>query len=213
MKPCTYVLIVADESTSMLGVAQGLREGVNAYLDDLAADTTGRPMNITLATFSEQRRRLCAGADAKTAARLDRSNYRPDGQTALLDAIGTTLTEFDLSTTLGENDKVLFLLATDGAENASRYFSPDQIIELIEAREAGKQWTFIHLAAGREATEQGLSLGLRNVIAIAKADLARRSMYTTMGGATRAWAAGGTAEDVTGAISRELDLAVTGGRQ
>lgn len=205
---CTHVLVVADESTSMLGVAQGVREGINSYLDDLAMDEDRR-YRVSLTTFSEQHRSLCTGVDAVDAVRLSTDNFRPDGNTALLDALGSALIEFDIACgALAVNDKVLLILATDGAENASRHFSPERVLELIEERELTGQWTFLHLAAGFEAAQQGLSLGLRNVIAIAQADLARSSMYRTMSHATRAWAAGGTPEDVTGAFTDYgLDLA------
>lgn len=203
MKPCTYVLVVADESTSMLGVAQGLRDGVNAYLDDLACDPS-RDYQVSLVTFSDECRVQCVSVPCAQAPRLTVDTYRPCGQTALLDAIGQTLETFGPVT--GE-DKVLFLLATDGAENASRNYGVEAVLDMVEERERSGRWTFIHLAAGHDAAQAGLSLGLRNVIAIAKADLSRKAMYTTMGHATRAWAAGGTVDDVTGMIRDELEFA------
>lgn len=201
----THVLVLADESTSMLGVAPGVRAGINTYLDDLSA--ADREYLVTLVTFSEIHRRLCVATPADDVPRLDTENYRPNGNTALLDAIGYTLLSFDATVEkLDVNDQVLFLLATDGAENASTNFHPEQILEMIALREDSTQWTFIHLAAGREAAEQGLSLGLRTVIAIAQADLARKEMYDSIGAATFSWADGADHDQITSILTDSRGL-------
>lgn len=203
MKPRTYILVVVDESTSMLGIAAGVRTNINDYLEFL--DDEDRDCYVTVVTFAESHRMLCIAATPQNAVRLDAGNYRPNGNTALLDALGFALTSFDCSVErLGPDEKVLLLLATDGADNASRHFTPDSIMDMVTDRERGGQWTFINVAAGPEAHQQSLDLGLRNVIAIAQADFARRGMYSSLTNATRAWAAGGSVEDVTGAFDTAL---------
>lgn len=201
----THVLVVADESTSMLGVASGVRAGINTYLEDLSCGD--REYLVTMVTFSEIHRRVCVAVPAAQVPRLSPENYRPNGNTALLDAIGYTLLSFDSTVeNLQDGDQVLFLLATDGAENASSHFHPEQILEMIAERENSDQWTFIHLAAGREAAEQGLSLGLRTVIAIAQADLARKEMYDNIGAATRSWADGADHDQITSILLDDRTL-------
>ncbi|MET0702476.1 MAG: hypothetical protein ABWY93_22705 [Mycobacterium sp.] len=203
MSPCTYVLVVVDESTSMLGVARGVRIGVNAYLADLAQEQ-GLQHLVTLVTFSEERRVVCQITPAGQVPRLDQVSYRPRGNTALLDAVADTLDEFAQAVTLQAGDRVLFLLATDGAENWSTRHSPGDVLEKVMGRELDGQWTFIHMAAGQEAAEQSLCLGLRNVIAIAQEDLAREALFYSMAGATALWSRGGEATGMVEHLHREL---------
>ncbi len=199
----TFVLLVVDESTSMIGIAPGVRAGIDNYLSDLAADTA-RDYLVSMVVFSTHTRQLCSAVPVAAAPRLGADNYRPNGNTALLDAIGSTLINFESDIELGPQDRVLFVLATDGAENWSQHHSPGDILDMITEREGDGRWTFIHLAAGIEAADQGLTLGVRHVIASAQADLAREALYQTMGDFTRAWAAGTGAVPWTQLATRDL---------
>jgi hypothetical protein len=98
---------------------------------------------------------------------------------------------------------VLLVLATDGADNWSLKYKPDDIAQMVAEREAGA-WTFIHLAAGYDATETSTSLGLRHVIEIAKGDLTRRAVFDGMGLATRAYADGDSSGDITTLMTEAL---------
>jgi hypothetical protein len=202
-KPVTHVLVLVDRSCSMLGVAEGVRVGINAYVADLGADDE-RDYRLTMAAFDEQYTLICAGATPEETPRLTAENYRPDGQTALLDALARMFDDFAAAVpTLGDGDKVLAVIATDGGDNASIGYSPDDITKMVTERERGP-WTFIHLAADVTAGAASHTLGLRHVLSIAKADLARRHTYDGMGLATRAYADGTSSGDITALLEQAI---------
>lgn len=78
---------------------------------------------------------------------------QPRGQTALLDAIGSTLSSTHLTPAR------VVCIVTDGHENSSNRFTRSQVNDLITARKnAG--WTFIFLAANQDAIAVGATLGI-----------------------------------------------------
>lgn len=203
-KPVTHVWILVDRSCSMLGVAAGVRTGINAYVADLAADDQ-RDYRLTMAAFDEHYSLICAGTTPQETPRLDTVNYRPtDGQTALLDAIAQMFDDFAQKVpSLGEGDKVLGVIATDGSDNASMRYSPDDISKMVAERES-EGWTLVHMAAGVDAGAASHTLGLRHVLSIAKADLTRRHTYDGMGLATRAYADGESSGDITALLGQAI---------
>merc|ERR1711865_982017 len=78
---------------------------------------------------------------------------QPRGQTALLDAIGATLSSTCLS------PPRVVCIVTDGCENSSQQYTRQQVNDLISSRQnAG--WTFIFLAANQDAIAVGSTLGI-----------------------------------------------------
>lgn len=88
-------------------------------------------------------------------------NYRPEGATALYDAIGQTIT--DTLNYLAKADTkpkdVYLIIITDGEENSSRSYSGETIKKMIETQKAA-DWKFIFLAANQDAMFSGGSLGI-----------------------------------------------------
>lgn len=203
-KPRTFVHLLVDASTSMLGVAKGVRVGINAYVADLCTDTT-HDYRLSLTTFAETYTQLCSAVPPAEVPRLDEDTYVTDGQTALLDAVGACLDDFAAQyPQLDPDDRVLFVLATDGVDNHSRIYRAAQVLQMVREREASNAWTFIHMAAGPDCAQQSPSLGLRHVIAIAQADLAHRGTYDSIGAATRAYADGDSSGDITALLAEAL---------
>ena len=92
---------------------------------------------------------------------LDAAKYAPDGMTALYDAIGHTMRLTDDFVAANEPDQVLFVIMTDGAENASREFSSDRIFQMIQDRQNLAQYEFIYLGANQDSFAVGQGIGLR----------------------------------------------------
>jgi hypothetical protein len=88
----------------------------------------------------------------------------PRGSTALLDAIGKTVTEVGEELAAREEadrpDKVMFVIITDGFENASRYFSKAKIREMITHQTEKYSWNFDFLGANQDAVLVGEELGV-----------------------------------------------------
>jgi len=199
-RPITHVLLIVDMSGSMVGLADDVRGGFNTYLDGLAnADGKYR---ITATVFDTEFISLCVGAKLKDAPRLTRGNYMPRGATALLDAVGKTVAEFDLRVPdLGEADRVLAVVQTDGQENSSREFTAQAIRELIAAREATGKWTFIYLGAGANAWNNGGAMGFANTVNTAKTRSGTQSTYAGLSRATSMYAAGASGADASSVLN------------
>lgn len=92
-------------------------------------------------------------------------DYFVRGSTALLDAIGLTLTKvINVQKHTAESERaehVLFVITTDGMENASREFSYDQISRMIECQTTQYGWEFIFLGANMDAIATATRLGIR----------------------------------------------------
>lgn len=156
-RPITHVLMIIDMSGSMWDLAGDVRGGYNAYLEGLAGNDIR--YRVTTTVFDTEFISLNVATKLKDTPRLNSDNYFPRGSTALLDAVGKTISEFEAKTQLAEDERVLVVVQTDGLENASREFSAERIAEMVEARERTDRWLFVYLGAGKEAWGQGHAMG------------------------------------------------------
>lgn len=192
-KPITHVLLVVDMSGSMAGLAEDVRGGFNTYVADLAKDD-GR-YRITATVFDTRFIPLCVAAKLRDVPAMTEANYRPAGMTALLDAVGKTVTDFEAKTTLADGERVLCVVQTDGQENSSREFTAGRIAEMIRERETTGRWSFIYLGAGVDAWGQGEALGFAHTVNAGKSAGATRSSYSGIATASSSYAAGADAAE------------------
>lgn len=194
--PTTHVLLVIDRSGSMHKVADDVRGGYNAYLDSLIRDLNVQ-YRVTVALFSgecpEDYRLLVSGRDPAAAPRLDEHNYQPGGMTALLDAVGRTIDEFERSTDLAEGDRVLLVVQTDGRENRSREYSQGEIKSMIQKREATGIWGAIFMGAGPDTWQQAGGMGFSSTVSYDTEGT--RDSYAGMTRMSAAFSRGGTSRE------------------
>lgn len=144
----TVLTFVQDETGSMLGIEDETISAFNEYFDTLKKDKKIGEVEAVVWQFSdspgENRVRLLhEGALGKTP-KLTPKNYRPRGVTPLLDAVGTALKQAESK----KADRYLFIVQTDGLENASKDFTREQIAKLVAKKEKSKNWTLVFLGAG-----------------------------------------------------------------
>jgi len=88
----------------------------------------------------------------------------PRGMTALLDAIGKTIASVgERLSHMAEQDrpgKVLFIIMTDGMENASTEYQIDRIREMIEHQKRVYNWEFIFMGADIDAISVANNMGI-----------------------------------------------------
>jgi len=101
-------------------------------------------------------------------------NFKPRGRTALLDAIGKTIEE------LKTDRDVVFVIITDGEENASREYKREAIMKMIETT-TEEGWNFLFLAANQDAIKTGGSIGIKggNSITYASTDSGVDNVFTS----------------------------------
>lgn len=150
----TEIVVVLDRSGSMASIADATVEGFNTFLSE-QQNAEGEAF-ITLVQFDDRYEMNYKSIPVKDAQPLiNRETFVPRGSTALYDAIGKTLNE------LNTDRDVVFVIITDGYENASREFRGDAIKKMIETVEKDKGWKFIYMGANQDAVKTGSMFGMK----------------------------------------------------
>ncbi len=185
----THVLMIADMSGSMHQLADDVRGGFNAYIAGLREDTDNT-YKVTVALFDHRYMPLCTAVDLTDVPTLTSDNYEPAGSTALLDAVGLTVT--GLTAPLEPGDKVLVVIQTDGKENASEEWTFRAVADLIKSRTAAGNWDFTYLGAGVDSWDQAAMMGIGRAMYVNTANTSEgtAATYTSLVGATRNYAGG-----------------------
>ena len=102
--------------------------------------------------------------DLKAIAPLTEQDYSVRGGTALLDAIGGAIHHIGNVHKYARSEDVpehtLFVITTDGMENASRRYSSNQIKQMIQRQKAKYGWEFLFLGANIDAVETAQGFGI-----------------------------------------------------
>ena len=145
------VSFLLDETGSMEAVRTETIDGFNDYIKELKKEKNVR---FTLTTFDSQKTDIRYEAvPVKDVKKLNRDTYVPGQMTPLYDATVTAIKA------MGKKKKVLFVIMTDGLENASKEFSQKDAFDLIEKKKKAG-WTFLFLGANQDAYIAGGALGI-----------------------------------------------------
>ncbi len=201
----THVILVTDKSGSMYDKASDVRGGYNSYLDDLEKDTK-MDYRISSMLFDTEYMALCVDAPLAEAPRLTETNYQAGGNTALIDAVGKSITDFEKRTpSLGETDRVLLVVLTDGYENSSYEYDNKAVQKMVKDREARGKWACVFLGAGIDAWAQAGNLGFASVASTRPTSKGYQTTYTSMSANTRLFARGATGQSVANSIQEDQD--------
>lgn len=179
----TLVHFVIDASGSMASIAPGVLSGLREYLQTQAAFTTTEAF-VTLTTFNSSRgtRTHFAGMPINSID-LRTFEYVPEGLTPLLDAVGDGIVSVEARR--HDFDQVIFVVVTDGQENASSRFHLNQVRKLVEERPT---WTFVFLGANIDAWGEAASIGIgrRNAVQFTPTLEGVNTLYNDLSRATTA---------------------------
>lgn len=172
MKNATEIVVVMDKSGSMFAIQDDARGGFNSFLKEQQAVPGEAHLTLVLfnTTIDQKPRKPLLAVEPLTD-----KTYRPDGCTALLDALGHSINELgkQLSNLPEEerSDKVIFVVITDGQENSSLEFGNAKIKEMIEHQETKYSWQFVFLGANQDSFCEAAQFGIkRNKVSNYKAD-------------------------------------------
>ena len=159
----TEIVFLLDRSGSMAGLERDTIGGFNAFMKK-QSQFEGRT-KVTVVLFDDQYEILWSGVQANNV-RLTEKEYFVRGYTALLDAVGKTIGDVRdrLSKTKEEErpEKVIFVITTDGQENASNEFTYEKVNELIKHQQEKHGWEFIFFGANIDAIKEADSIGISN---------------------------------------------------
>ena len=148
------IVFLLDKSGSMAGSESDTIGGYNSFINKEKKSNTNSL--VTTVLFDNNYHRLYDRVNINNVKKLTSKEYYVGGCTALYDAIGITINEMDKN----NPDKVLFVITTDGLENASREYNKNNIKKLIESH---KNYEFIFLGAGIDSYSEGESIGIKKI--------------------------------------------------
>jgi len=158
----TELVFILDRSGSMGGLESDTIGGFNSMLSKQQAEPG--ECRITTVLFDNEYEILHDRIDINAVSPITDREYYVRGQTALLDAVGRTINKIGgVQKNTAEEfraEKVLFVITTDGMENASREFSYDKIKSMIEKQKSKHSWEFIFLGANIDAVDVANRFGI-----------------------------------------------------
>jgi len=156
----TEIVFILDRSGSMGGLENDTIGGFNGFVKKQAE---AGQTSLTTVLFDDKYEILHNGVDADNVTLTDRE-YFIRGSTALLDAVGKTIN--DVGKRLYEMaeesrpGKVIFVITTDGLENASRKFSYNKVKKMITHQTEKYGWEFVFMGANIDVAKEGDKLGI-----------------------------------------------------
>jgi len=183
----TVVAVVLDKSSSMESVARETRSGFNEYITTLENDKNA-DYSVHVTLFDTEVQKVHSDVRPQDVEELDDVNYRPGGMTALYDACMMTISKTQQF--LKEGEKVLFVIMTDGEENASKESTRDDFNKKVKELEKAGNWSFVFLGANQDAwaTAQHLGFSHGNVATYTASSAGVRSAFATVANNTTAFA-------------------------
>lgn len=161
-KGMTELIFILDRSGSMGGLESDTIGGYNAMLKK-QMEMDGEVI-VTTVLFDDAYELLHDRINLRGIRPLTDKEYYVRGTTALLDAVGKSIQKMiniQKHTSEAEKaEKVLFVITTDGMENASREYSYQKLKALIEKQTAQYGWEFMFLGANIDAVNEAGKFGI-----------------------------------------------------
>lgn len=180
----TELVCIIDRSGSMHQIRDDAIGGFNAFLEG-QQQHPGRA-RFTLVLFNHNYELVHDGLDLQAATPLDETTYVPQGNTALLDAVGRTIDDVGNRLAATPEDArpgtVIVAILTDGLENASSDYTRDRVAEMIAHQQKKYGWQFVFLAANQDAFQaaKGLNIPAADAMAFAATKVGIREAYQNL---------------------------------
>lgn len=161
-KNLTELVFILDRSGSMSGLEEDTIGGFNAMLAKQKA-VRGEAL-VTTVLFDNEYEILHNRENIRHVTAITQDDYYVRGSTALLDAVGRTINRIGKACAYEPEEnrpgKVLFVIITDGMENASCEFGWHTVKKMIEHQKSKYGWEFIFLGANIDAAAAAARVGI-----------------------------------------------------
>ena len=161
-KGLTELVFILDRSGSMSGLEADTVGGFNAMIEKQKREDGEALVSTVL--FSSESRVIHDRAPVREIRPLTEKEYVVGGCTALLDAVGGAIRHIACVHKYAREEDVpehtMFVITTDGMENASRNDTADGVRQLIERQKRECGWEFLFLAANIDAAETARHFGI-----------------------------------------------------
>lgn len=161
-KDLTELVFIIDRSGSMSGLESDTIGGFNSMIRK-QKQAEGEAL-ISTVLFDNVSEVLHDRVSVKEIQPMTEHDYTVRGTTALLDAIGGAIHHIGNVHKYARQEDVpehtMFVITTDGMENASRYYSSDKVKKMIERQKVKYGWEFLFLGANIDAVETASHFGI-----------------------------------------------------
>ncbi len=161
-KGCTELVFILDRSGSMAGLEEDTVGGFNAMLAKQKKQE-GEAW-VTTILFDQESQTIHDRLPLDRVPPLTPEDYSVRGCTALMDAIGQAIRHIvhihRYARPEDVPEKTLFVITTDGMENASRRFDSETVKAMIRHEQEKYGWEFLFLAANIDAVHTAARVGI-----------------------------------------------------
>ncbi len=162
------LVFILDKSGSMAGLEADTIGGYNSMIKKQQKEE-GEAF-VTTVLFNHDYELLHDRINVKAISPISEDDYQVGGTTALLDAIGSTIQKISnvQKRTNEENRavKVLFVITTDGMENASREYTANKIKQMVTRQKEQFGWEFMFLGANIDSISTAEKYGIDEEFAV-----------------------------------------------
>ncbi len=158
----TEIVFILDRSGSMRGLEGDTIGGFNSMIDKQRKEDGEALVSTVL--FDNTSEVIHDRVNIRNIKPMTDRDYIVRGCTALLDAIGGAIHHIGnvhkYARTEDVPEHTLFIITTDGMENASRFYSSDRVKQMIERQKENYGWEFLFLGANIDAVETAKNFGI-----------------------------------------------------
>ena len=167
-KNLTEIVYILDRSGSMSGLEADTIGGFNSMMEK--QKKTGEEALVSTVLFDDELEVLHDRVPLSKVEKMTDEQYYVRGCTALLDAIGEAIHHIgNVHKYAREEDrpaKTIFVITTDGMENASRKYTYDKIQKMVKRQQKKYGWEFIFIGANIDSFAEAQRLGVKKSRAV-----------------------------------------------
>ncbi|MEE0955533.1 MAG: vWA domain-containing protein [Eubacterium sp.] len=167
-KGLTELVFIIDRSGSMAGLEEDTIGGFNSLLKRQGEEKGDAYVSVVL--FDDETEVLYDRVDIRKIEPMNGRQYYVRGCTALLDALGAAIHHIGSVHKYARKEdvpeKTLFIITTDGQENASREYSYEKVRKMVERQQEKYGWEFLFLGANMDAIRTASRFGIRSSRAV-----------------------------------------------
>ena len=167
-KNLTEIVFILDRSGSMSGLEQDTIGGFNSLIEKQKKESGEAYISTVL--FDHTSEVLHDRVDLKKIKPMTEDEYYVRGSTALLDAVGGAINHIGNVHKYARKEdvpeKTIFVIMTDGYENASRRYDYDEIRRMIARQKKKYGWEFMFLGANIDVISEARKFGVDEEMAV-----------------------------------------------
>lgn len=167
-KRLTEIVYILDRSGSMAGLEADTIGGFNSMMEK--QKKTGEKAYVSTVLFDDRREVLHDRVPINKIGKMTDKEYYVRGSTALLDAVGEAIRHIGnvhkYARPEDRPEKTIFVITTDGLENASSQYSYDEVRKMVKHRQEEYGWEFIFVGANIDAYAEAGRFGIRRERAV-----------------------------------------------